>query len=870
MNQMKKLLPALIITLSCSFCLSNVTIAQDNGELLIDQWLLLGPLPISPTIFAEGDEIESWLNQAFLHLDEITPSEKDEIHWSPGVKSEWRKLEGEEITVPETVKYPAIAYIAAYITTGRRQTVSIKIETPYPSALFVDGANEAQITEIAAEDAPNLLSADCDLHNGKHLLMIKTVKPNDSPDPPWTINASIAPQEGFSIKTISLSLTPKRAFTNYHDYAKLERISGLVISPDGKKSAVLRSRREPETFKSHKWIEIFSTSDARLLKQIEFGKSISHPLFTRNSQSLFFRSSTSDGSILWLCDLKTGASEQILGPIKQLVKLLISPDEKFAVYTTDGERKSPGTDDYTLLTNLEQRLTDWKDKRRIFIASLEDGTTHQLSNTGDFALDEIALSPDGTKLVFTRRIPIAGSPYFNTEFWLIDLETGENRLLQNRKIPFETRPLNLTFLPDGEHLAFTCASHFTGESEEDSVHNLSETDIWLLNLNTMELKNLTGDTPFTVDEHGGTYNSLHWNPWDKRLYFSVMIRGFNKVYSIDIHHPADIREVPIPHLYIKHLHLSADGKKLVFTSQELDKSERAFAFDIKRGKQRSLLDPNADLMSDFTLGEYERWDFTDSLGHLIDGWIFYPPDFDESKKYPLIVYYYAGVWHLDESFYFTYHFWAANGYVVYALTPVGAMAHGDEFSDYHVNDWGEFATRDIIEGVNKLISEKDFINSDRMGCYGGSYGGFTTMDLVTKTDMFACAVSMYGISNIASYWGGGIWGYTYGDIALAKSYPWNRPDIFADKSPLFHADKITTPLLLLHGEADMNVPSLESEQMFTALKVLNRDVAYVKFPSEGHGIAGNFKNYAAHREMMLEWFDKYLKGQGEGWERRWE
>jgi dipeptidyl aminopeptidase/acylaminoacyl peptidase len=157
-----------------------------------------------------------------------------------------------------------------------------------------------------------------------------------------------------------------------------------------------------------------------------------------------------------------------------------------------------------------------------------------------------------------------------------------------------------------------------------------------------------------------------------------------------------------------------------------------------------------------------------------------------------------------------------------------------------------------------------------MGCYGASYGGFTTMDLVTKTDIFACAVAMYGISNIASYWGGGNWGYTYGDIALARSYPWNRKGLFTDNSPLFNADKVKTPLLLLHGEDDINVPVLESEQMFTALRVQNKEVAIVKFPREDHGIGGKFSNYIAHREMMLEWFDKYLKDQPQGWERRWK
>ncbi|MBU1708093.1 prolyl oligopeptidase family serine peptidase, partial [bacterium] len=120
------------------------------------------------------------------------------------------------------------------------------------------------------------------------------------------------------------------------------------------------------------------------------------------------------------------------------------------------------------------------------------------------------------------------------------------------------------------------------------------------------------------------------------------------------------------------------------------------------------------------------------------------------------------------------------------------------------------------------------------------------------------------------YWGGGIWGYTYGDIALAQSFPWNRRDVFVDKSPLFHADKIKTPLLLLHGIDDVNVPVLESEQMFTALKVQGKEVAYVRFPGEDHGIAGKFENYITHREMMLEWFDKYLKGQPDAWDARYK
>ena len=177
-----------------------------------------------------------------------------------------------------------------------------------------------------------------------------------------------------------------------------------------------------------------------------------------------------------------------------------------------------------------------------------------------------------------------------------------------------------------------------------------------------------------------------------------------------------------------------------------------------------------------------------------------------SRSWPLVVYYYGGVSPRDERFTFTYHWWAANGYMVYVLNPSGSVGYGQAFADLHSNDWGTRATRDILDGVDSLLKAKPFIDGARMAAYGGSYGGFITLDLATKTDRFAALCSDAGISNIASYFGGGAWGFTYGDIALPGGFPWNRPDIFAGKSPLFHADKIKTPLLLIHGLDDHQRP----------------------------------------------------------------
>lgn len=850
-------------TLILFLCLTIVNIAL-SGELAVAKWLLLGPCPTNAPVFAKAGLADSLLSREMLSMKDILPEKGAKTAWYPGETFSWKTVQGEEITLPVSKKHPAIAYLAAYITTDRRQDVTIRVETPYPASLYVDGSREAKITGTAHDNAPNLHSAVCDLHTGKHLLVIKTVKPDDASEPSWTVKVAVSPE--FSENSISLSTIPERHLTQYKDYALFDRVRGLVISPDGKRAALVHSRRDRDTFKSHSWIEVRSTVSGELLNHIEFAKSVSRPVFAPNGDNaLFFLSS----GFIWRYDLRTGRTEKATGKIDGLVRFVISPQAKFVYYTTDSDRVVRGTDDYTMQSTLEERLTDWTDARRLKVSSLEKGVTHVLSETGGFAVSEFGLSPEGDKLVFTRRIPSPGRPYMDTEFWLTDLKTGEHRLLMSKKIPFESRPRNLTLLPGGKHLAYTSVSYYTDDPESEK-HNLSEADLYLMNLKTGEAKNLTGDTPFTIDESGGTLNSLLWNPRDKRLYFAVMVGRFNKVYSIDIHHPDDLREVPIPLDYIKRLDMSADGTRLVFSASTLKEPESAYVFDLGRKKHRKIFDPNTDLMERVKLADFDRCDFTNRDGHRIDGWIFYPPDFDPAEKYPLIVYYYAGVWMLSERFIFTYHYWTANGYILYALSPVGAMGYGDAFSDYHVNDWGTHATQDIIEGVEKLTAEKSFIDAERMGCYGGSYGGFTTMDLITKTDIFACAVSNAGISNIASYWGGGTWGYTYGDIALANSYPWNRKELFTDNSPLFNADKINTPLLLQHGAKDNNVPPLESDQMFTALRVLDKDVAIVRFAQEGHSIAGEFKNYIAHREIMLEWFDKYLKDQPEGWERRWK
>ena len=143
-------------------------------------------------------------------------------------------------------------------------------------------------------------------------------------------------------------------------------------------------------------------------------------------------------------------------------------------------------------------------------------------------------------------------------------------------------------------------------------------------------------------------------------------------------------------------------------------------------------------------------------------------------------------------------------------------------------------------------------------------GGFMTQYLQTQTDIFAAAVSHAGISDVTSYWGEGYWGYSYNAIAAADSYPWKNPDLFTKQGSLFNADKINTPLLLLHGTVDTNVPIGESIQLFNALKILGKTVEFITVDGENHFISDYDKRIKWHNSIMA-WFARWLQDRPEWW-----
>ncbi|MDO5760372.1 MAG: S9 family peptidase [Bacteroidota bacterium] len=397
--------------------------------------------------------------------------------------------------------------------------------------------------------------------------------------------------------------------------------------------------------------------------------------------------------------------------------------------------------------------------------------------------------------------------------------------------------------------------------KKNQIPNAFNYSIYLMDLQTKEIKPVGKNFSPNVTNIAVRKNNLYLTCENKD---SVAVYRYNikdnAFYLLNL-------DVDIVHSF----DISQDESQIVFYGENYNKPKRVFHAVMDTNnyslvKVKEVFFPKKKEFEQLTIGKMETFSFPMHNSN-IDGRLYYPADFDSTKKYPMIVYYYGGCSPTDRSFEMRYSAWlyTQQGYIVYVINPSGTTGWGQEFAARHVNAWGDYTANEIIEGVKRVCKTYNFIDAKHIGCMGASYGGFMTQYLQTKTDIFACAVSHAGISNITSYWGEGYWGYSYSGASTSDNYPWNNPDLYTKHSPLFNADKIHTPLLLLHGTDDTNVPIGESIQMYNALKILGREVEFITIKGENHGIV-DFEKRLKWNNTIYAWFAKWLKEDNSGWD----
>lgn len=417
------------------------------------------------------------------------------------------------------------------------------------------------------------------------------------------------------------------------------------------------------------------------------------------------------------------------------------------------------------------------------------------------------------------------------------------------------------YSPDGSQLLISGGPETFGELgvnvSKGLIPNSYDTQLFLFDMKTGKAEALTRDFDPAVER-------VYWAR-DGKIYLTADERDYVNLYRLDLK-KRSFTKISVPEEVITSIDFSAKKPLSVFRGSSISSPEKLYALDLSTGKSIMLLDPRARQMEDVEFGKSEEWNFINSKGTTIYGRVYYPAGYDPARKYPVIVNYYGGTTPTNRAFGGRYpkNIWAAEGYIVYVLQPSGSTGFGQNFSALHVNGWGRDAIDDIIEGTKKFLAAFPSADAGNVGCIGASYGGFTTMMLQTRTDIFKTAISHAGISDITSYWGEGYWGYSYSSGATKESYPWNRKDIYVDNSPLFNADKFRNSILLLHGTADTNVPVGESLQFYAALKILGKDVEMVLVSGENHHIL-DYKKRLEWHDTIMAWFDMKLKNQPDHW-----
>ncbi|MGN6482952.1 MAG: alpha/beta hydrolase family protein, partial [Thermomicrobiales bacterium] len=249
-------------------------------------------------------------------------------------------------------------------------------------------------------------------------------------------------------------------------------------------------------------------------------------------------------------------------------------------------------------------------------------------------------------------------------------------------------------------------------------------------------------------------------------------------------------------------------------------------------------------------------------GKQIQGWLIPPAGFDPENPgtHPLIVQIHGGPHAMyGYAMFHEMQLMAAKGYAVLFSNPRGSSGYGEEFTGITRGCWGESDMPDVIAVLEQAIADHPWIDTANLGVTGGSYGGYLTNWIVGHDTRFKAAVTQRCVSNFYSFFGTSDIGFDFGVFEFGGT-PWAEAEKLLKYSPISYVDKIETPLLIVHNELDFRCPIEQAEQMFTALKYMGKEVAFVRIPGESHGLSrnGTPSRRLARLHHMIGWFDSHL------------
>lgn len=816
----------------------------------VKEWLALPPIPVEKPALSNMKNVNERIftdamlgDFSGLNVQNLTP---DNGKYEGKLKWDIARMEQDTVVTTTSGEALTLNYYATYISNPEWMSGQLTLRIFGNAEIYVDGVKKATAN-----------GANCSVRTvpvewlpGKHLIVVKSLTKGGK-----VVYAHFEADKEFANEPVVFSVSPKRGKAIL-DVLNGQRISRLDVSPSGQ--YVLLGRTNIVNGKSTVNTYIYRIADKEIMYTFH-GNSANNLQWIPGRDALSYMQNEGGSMSLYEYDLETRKQKCLLSEDKAIRNYIWSPDCSYLIYTVHESFADPKWE-LRKLAGVQDRQDYFRNRSYLCKYDFATGLYSRLT-WGNLSTSLMDISRDGKKLLFSTSRPVYNEFPFNKQnVYLMNMATQQVDTLWKDRI----WSVSCSFSPDGKQLLVQGGPSSFGKLGENiakgQIVNQYDTQLFIYDLASGDVQAITRNFNPSVEEA----------VWHKNgsIIAKVNDADFVRLYRYD---GKEFVRIECPGDMVKQTSLAENSEFMMYTASTTNHPDRAYTLNLNDNQFAMWDNPCHKQYENIEFGEMKDWDYQYKKGTLIDGRYYLPADFDPNKKYPLIVYYYGGTTPVSRSFggRWPFNLYTANGYVVYVLQPSGTIGYGQEFSARHQNNWCKITADEIISSVRAFIKAHPFIDGEHIGCMGASYGGFTTEYLTTQTDLFACAISHAGISSISSYWGEGYWGYGYSINASAHSYPWNRKDIYVDQSPLFNADQVKVPILLIHGTADVNVPTGESIQFYTALKLLGKDAELVLVKNADHAVV-DYNQRILWNNTILAYFAKYLKGKPAWWEHQYK
>jgi dipeptidyl aminopeptidase/acylaminoacyl peptidase len=631
------------------------------------------------------------------------------------------------------------------------------------------------------------------------------------------------------------------------------------VSPDGSRVAFVVTAVDGESneYRGAIWVvPLDGSADPRQFTSGE--RRDATPRWSPDGNWLAFASNRGDDDKtpmnLYVIPAEGGEARKLTDQKESVEEIAWSPDSKRiafgarvrdAAYEEEDDRKRAPRRFTRVFHKLDSVGFTGDRRKHVFVVELEGGDPSQLTS-GDFEHAHPAWSPDG------KRIVLEG---LRDERWDVELVSR----LYSIKVDGNTEPKALTgddgsygapsFSPDGGRIAYLM-------TPEDGTYP-HHTQVGVMNADGGDSKLLTT----SLDRQCGPYPEYREPVWDgERLFFTVEDGGNLHLYAVG----ADGSSAP---------------ERIVGGEQVIS------AFDLRNGKLAYVASthttmrelyvgtdsrPVTHVGSAFEEGralvEPERFTAVSADGYEVDAWIVRPADLEPGKRYPAVLNIHGGPFAQYSTGFFDEHqVYAGGGYAVLFSNPRGGSGYSGEHGrairgplNAAGPGWGTRDYEDVMAVVDTALEKFDFIDPERLGVIGGSYGGFMTSWIIGHTNRFKAAISERAVNNLVSMFGSSdlFWVFE----RQFGGPMWENVDAYLDRSPSTYAQQMETPVLVLHSEQDLRCNIEQGEHLFTLLRLLGKDVEMVRFPVESHELsrAGSPIHRVMRFETILEYFGRYL------------